>query len=78
MGYGLLLSQIENCVRSGDVTDVTGRIIRSEKIELDHVLDDGDMKEGSVKMNGVFDEIETFNGILATQSKTPNSTGSFC
>jgi hypothetical protein len=65
-------------VRSGDVTDVTGRIIRSEKIELDHVLDDGDMKEGSVKMNGVFDEIETFNGILATQSKTLNSTGSFC
>jgi hypothetical protein len=78
LGYGLLLSQIEKCVRSGDVTDVTGRIIRSEKIELDHVLDDGDMKEGSVKMNGVFDEIETFNGILATQSKTPNSTGSFC
>ena len=65
-------------MRSGDVTDVTGRIIRSEKIELDHVLDDGDMKEGSVKMIGVFDEIETFNGILATQSKTPNSTGSFC
>lgn len=65
-------------MRSGDVTDVTGRIIRSEKIELDHVLDDGDMKEGSVKMNGVFDEIETFNGILATQSKAPNSTGSFC
>lgn len=65
-------------MRSGDVTDVTGRIIRSEKIELDHVLDDGDMKEGSVKMNGVFDEIETFNGILATQSKTLNSTGSFC
>ena len=65
-------------MRSGDVTDVTGRLIRSENIELDHVLDDGDMKEGSVKMNGVFDEIETFNGILATQSKTPNSTGSFC
>jgi hypothetical protein len=29
-------------------------------------------------MNGVFDEIETCNGILSTQSETPNSTGSFC
>ena len=64
--------------RGSAVFDIAGRIIRDDKIELDRVLDDGDMKEGSVKMNGVFDEIETCNGILSTQSETPNSTGSFC
>jgi hypothetical protein len=68
----------ERHVSGGDVTNVAGGIIRDDKIESDRVLDDGDVKEGSVKMNGVFDENETCNGILTAQSQTPNSTGSFC
>ena len=65
-------------VSCGGVKHGAEEIRQDDKIECDRVLDDGDVKEGSVKMIGVFDENETCNGILTAQSQTPNSTGSFC
>ena len=65
-------------VSCGGVKHGAEEIRQDDKIKRDRVLDDGDVKEGSVKMIGVFDENETCNGILTAQSQTPNSTGSFC
>ena len=68
----------ERHVSGGDVTNVAGGIIRDDKIECDRVLDDGDVKEGSVEMNGVFVALGTCNGMITVQSQTPNSSSAFC
>ena len=73
-----LLSSSESGIKSDDVRRVVKGIMQDDKIECDRVLDDGDVKEGSVEMNGVFVALGTCNGMITVQSQTPNSSSAFC
>ena len=63
-------------VSCGGVKHGAEEIRQDDKIKRDRVLDDGDVKEGSVEMNGVFVALGTCNGMITVQSQTPNSSGS--
>lgn len=65
-------------VSCGGVKHGAEEIRQDDKIKRDRVLDDGDVKEGSVEMNGVFVALGTCNGMITVQSQTPNSSSAFC
>ena len=48
-GMDGLLSSSESGIKSDDVRRVVKGIMQDDKIECDRVLDDGDVKEGSVR-----------------------------